>query len=110
MAAPKKQQPRVDPWDEALDAMGLIMAEDFATPEFKVAWLEWDAYRRKGRFCRSSLAIQGQMRRLATIGYDGAIAALEYTRDQGYKGIIVAPGTSQRDTDWRQKRAEGEYE
>ena len=54
--------------------------------EFRQAWAEWLAYRRKARL-KKYRQPERQLKRLASLGAARAIAAIQYSIEMEYQGI-----------------------
>lgn len=69
------------------------------TPAFRAAWGEWHAYRREARLGKwAKKTCTTKLKTLAEMGHDQAIAAIEHSIGNGYRGIFApsGPGTSGR--------------
>jgi len=73
--------------------MGLMIYPDsLDNPEFREAWETWIADRRERGLPRYTARAQHmQLSRLASMGSAAAIAAIEWSIAQGYKGIFPPP-------------------
>lgn len=73
--------------------MGLsLFPSELDTPEFRDAWAEWLADRVERKLPRyTARATAIQFRRLSEMGADRAIAAINYSISQCYKGIFEPP-------------------
>jgi len=76
--------------------MGLpIYPAGLDNPDFRSAWETWLADRRERGLPRYTARAQHmQLSRLASMGSAAAIAAIDWSIAQGYKGIFPAPQTS----------------
>lgn len=75
--------------------MGIeLFPAELETEAFMNAWADWLADRSERRLPRyTARAREKQLSRLAEMGHDRAIAAIEWSITQGYKGIWEAPDT-----------------
>ena len=61
------------------------------TPEFREAWREYIAHRRDLRHRLTPRSARMQLRKLAAIGPERAVAAIEHSIANGYRGIFEPP-------------------
>lgn len=73
--------------------MGIeLFPAELETEAFMNAWADWLADRSERRLPRyTARAREKQLKRLAEMGQERAIAAIEWSITQGYKGIWEAP-------------------
>jgi hypothetical protein len=73
--------------------MGLeVFPADLDTEPFRAAWSDWLADRAERRLPRyTARARDMQLKRLAALGPARAVAAIEWSIAQGYKGIFESP-------------------
>lgn len=70
----------------------MILPPELDTPEFRHAWDDWLSDRRERRLPRYTARAQTmQLNRLAQMGAGAAVAAIEWSIAQGYKGIFPPP-------------------
>lgn len=70
----------------------LLLPLELDTPGFREAWENWLADRAERRLPRYTARAQTmQFKRLEEMGHDTAIAAIEWSITQGYKGIFPPP-------------------
>jgi hypothetical protein len=73
----------------------------FGSPEFETAWAEWVNHRKHKRASLTPEAIKRQRAKLAAMGETRAIAAINFSIEQGYTGIFEPTqnnGTNQRNS------------
>ncbi len=63
------------------------------TPEFRLAWAEWEQHRHEKRIALTPLAVKKQLKILAGIGATRAIGAINHSIANGYKGIFESKET-----------------
>lgn len=69
-----------------------MLPQELDTPAFAEAWKTWLVDRAERRLPRYTARAQElQLRRLAEMGSDPAVAAIEWSIAQGYKGIFPPP-------------------
>ena len=61
--------------------------------EFRTAWGEWIAYRRKRKLTCTEETVQKQVALLATLGTAGAIEAIELSIRSGWQGLFEPKST-----------------
>lgn len=66
---------------------GKEIPETLKTPEFLAAWTEWTRHRREIRKPLKPTSTKAQLRDLAEMGVQRAIAAIRYTISKGWQGI-----------------------
>lgn len=72
-----------------------LLPGELDTPAFQEAWHAWLDDRRERRLPRYTARAQSmQLNRLAAMGEQSAIAAIEWSIAQGYKGIFPPPASS----------------
>jgi hypothetical protein len=64
------------------------------TPRFCASWAEWAEHRRQIRKKLTKSTAEKQLARLARWGEPRAVAAIEYSIEQGYEGIYEKKGAS----------------
>jgi len=57
------------------------------TQEFRVAWGEWHEHRRENRKAMTPTSTKRQLKALAALGHDRAVAAINHSIAQGYTGV-----------------------
>ena len=61
--------------------------EELDTPDFRQAWAEWVAYRKDMKKKLSKFSIRKQLKQLAAMGEQGAIACIDHTIAKGWQGL-----------------------
>ena len=74
--------------DTKAKAQAIEIPEELDTPAFRTAWADWYAYRREAKIKTYVPRVaKAQLTKLAKLGHDAAIAAIEHSISQGYAGI-----------------------
>jgi len=58
------------------------------TPEFRDAWARWKEYRKEIRHKLTKSTTEKQLKALARLGHDAAIAAIERSITNGWRGLV----------------------
>ena len=67
------------------------------TPDFRAAWAEWLAYRKERHLgTYKPIGLRRQLRALAAVGPQSAIAAIEQSIQQNYQGLFPKPVKTHR--------------
>lgn len=61
-------------------------------PRFTQAWAEWLQYRGERRLTRSSRCLNRQLKLLAELGVEKAVASIEQSLTQGWQGLFEPRG------------------
>ncbi|WP_309400198.1 hypothetical protein [Cerasicoccus maritimus] len=69
----------------------VIIPKELCTAPFKDAWEEWKAHRSEMRKRFTDRAQRMALKKLATLGPEAAIAAIEHSIANGYQGIFPDP-------------------
>ncbi|MFW6217428.1 MAG: hypothetical protein ACOC4K_00385 [Verrucomicrobiota bacterium] len=64
------------------------------TPAFREAWAEWEAHRRETGKKLTPRSARMAVKRMALWGPERAVAAIEYSIAQGYRGVFEEPGSN----------------
>lgn len=64
------------------------------TPAFREAWAEWEGHRQESGKKMTARSARMAVKRLSVWGVERAIAAIEYSIAQGYRGIFEDPSAS----------------
>lgn len=82
----------------------LDLPAELDTTAFRAAWADWLAYRRERRLAAyKPVGLARCLARLAAMGHDAAVAALDHSMAQNYQGIWSPP--PQRGAPAREDRA-----
>lgn len=77
----------------------LVLPQALDTPQFRNAWSEWEKYRSESSWKLTPTSIKGQLKKLEKYGHDDAIASLEQSITNGWRGLFPPrreSGPSQR--------------
>ena len=77
--------------------MGLFSLEaiwSFSSPAFGIAWAEWCKHRQQKQASLKEVAVRRIIIKLERMGHDRAIAAIEFSIENGYVGIFESKGQS----------------
>ncbi len=64
-----------------------MTCDDLKTKEFEEAWTEWETHRAEIHKALKPTTVRFQIRKLEKMGHDRAIAAIEFSIEQGYTGL-----------------------